>query len=371
MSSHAYLSPSSSERWISCPPSVKLSEKFQDEVSSYAKEGTEAHALCEHKLKKLLGQDSKDPTDDLDFYSEEMEECAESYATYVMEIISRYKGPLVFIEQRLDLSKFAKESYGTADCIVLADNEINVVDYKHGQGILVDAHENTQLMLYGLGALNLFDGIYDIKKVIMHIYQPRRENISTFEMSTDELYKWTEGVLIPKSKLAFNGEGNYKSGDWCRFCKAKNICRERANIALEVARCEFKLPPLLSDEEVENALKDVEQIESWVKDIKEYALKRALEGKKWTNFKLVEGRSNRRYVDEEKVADVVKAEGYDPYEQKIKGITAMTKLLGKKKFDELLSSLLEKPKGKTTLVPRSDKREEIETVKEEFQKEEI
>ncbi|SKC58063.1 DUF2800 domain-containing protein [Maledivibacter halophilus] len=371
MTSHAYLSPSSSERWISCPPSIKLSEKFQEEFSSYAREGTEAHALCEHKLKKLLGLESKDPTENLEFYNEEMEDCAESYATYVMEVISRYREPLVLIEERLDLSKFAKESYGTADAIIVTDGELHVIDYKHGQGILVDANQNTQLMLYGLGALDLFDGIYDIEKVTMHIYQPRRENISTFEIVADKLYRWAEEVIIPKSKLAFNGEGEFESGDWCRFCKAKSICRERANVALEIARCEFKLPPLLSDEEVEEALKHVDQIESWIKDIKDYAFKRALEGRKWTDFKLVEGRSNRRYIDEDKVARLVEAEGFDPYEKKLKGITSMTKLLGKEKFNDLLSGLLEKPKGKTTLVARSDKRQEIETVKDEFQKEEI
>lgn len=369
MSSHAYLSPSSSERWINCPPSMKLSEEFQEEASSYAKEGTEAHALCEHKLKKLLGMESKDPSESLEFYNEEMEECAENYASYVLEIISSYKDPLVLIEERLDLSKFVKESYGTADAIIVTDDEIHVVDYKHGQGVLVDAPKNTQLMLYGLGALNLFDGIYDIKKVTMHIYQPRRENISSFEMTADKLYGWAEEIIIPKSKIAFDGEGDYKSGDWCRFCKAKNICRERASIALEVAKCEFKLPPTLSDEEVEEALKHVKEIESWIKDIKDYALKKALQGKKWTDFKLVEGRSNRRYIDDDEVAHLVEAEGYDPYEKKLKGITAMTKLLGKEKFNELLSDLLERPQGKATLAPKTDKRQEIETVKDEFKKE--
>lgn len=366
MSSHAYLSPSSSERWISCPPSVKLSEKFQEEFSSYAREGTCAHSLCEHKLKELLGLDTKDPREDLDFYNEEMEECAESYAAYVMEIISRYKEPLVLVEQRLNLSRFAPDSFGTADSIVVADDEIHVIDYKHGQGIMVEANNNTQLMLYGLGALHLFDGIYDFKKVIMHIFQPRRDNVSSFEMEKEALYQWAEEVIIPQANLAISGEGDFKAGGWCQFCKAKNNCRERANIALEVAREEFKLPPLLTDAEVENALKYVEQMESWITDIREYALAKALQGKKWTEFKLVEGRSNRRYADEDKVAQIVKAEGYEPYDQKLKGITDMTKLLGKKKFEDLLSNLIEKPRGKPTLVARSDKRKEIETVKEEF-----
>lgn len=371
MSSHSYLSPSSSERWLNCSPSLNLAAEFNSDISSFALEGTEAHALCEHKLKSLLGLQSKDPREELDFYNDEMEECAESYAAHVMEIIASYDDPLVLIEERLDLSAFAKESFGTADGIVLGGDEINVIDYKHGLGVLVDAHQNTQLMIYGLGALNLFDHIYDIKKVIMHIYQPRRENISTFVMSADSLYQWAEEVLIPKSKLAFDGEGDYKAGDWCRFCQAKNICRERASLALQVARCDFKGPPLLSDEEVEKALADVDQIEGWVKDIKEYAFKKALEGKTWDHFKLVEGRSNRRYLNEDKVAGLVKAEGYDPYDQKLKGITAMTKLLGKKRFDDILSDLIGRPKGKTTLVPRSDKRLEIQMVNQEFKKEKL
>lgn len=350
---------------------MKLSEKFEDEVSSYALEGTEAHALAEHKLKKLLGLESKDPTETLKFYNDEMEECTESYASYAMEVISNYKNPLVFIEEKLDLSKFVKESYGTADAVVLGDSEVNVIDYKHGLGVLVDADNNTQLMLYGLAALNLFDGIYDLQKVIMHIYQPRRSNISRFELEADKLYKWAEDVLVAKAKLAFNGEGEYRAGEWCRFCRAKNICRERASLALQAARCEFKLPPLLTDEEVEEALENIKEIEKWTKDIKEYALKRALEGKRWNNFKLVEGRSNRRYADKDKVAQLVEKEGYDPYEKKLIGITAMTKLLGKDKFNELLSDLLEKPRGKTTLVPDTDKRKEIENIKDEFQKEEM
>ena len=371
MTSHTYLSPSSSERWINCPPSMQLSEEFQAEASSYAKEGTEAHSLCEYKLKKLLGIDRKDPTENLEFYNEEMEECAENYASYVLEIISRYKDPLILIEERLNLSKFVKESYGTADAIIVTDDELHVIDYKHGQGILVGAHENTQLMLYGLGALDLFYGIYDIEKVTMHIYQPRKENISSFEITADKLYRWAEEVIIPKSNLAFNGEGEFESGEWCRFCKAKNICRERASLALEAARCEFKLPPTLSDGEIEEALKHVDQMESWIKDIKAYALKKALQGKKWADFKLVEGRSNRRYIDDDKVAHLVESEGFDPYEKKLIGITKMAKLLGKQKFDELLSGHLEKPRGRATLVARTDKRREIENIKDEFQKEEI
>ncbi|WP_100065011.1 DUF2800 domain-containing protein [Miniphocaeibacter massiliensis] len=364
--SHAILSASASYRWINCPPSVRLSEEFTEKTSEYALEGTNAHQLCENKLKRVLGMDTKESIHDLDFYNDEMEECAEGYVNYVFEIISKYEKPLVLIEERLDLSKFAKDSFGTADCIILGDRELHIIDYKHGQGILVDAENNSQLMLYSLGALNLFDDIYDIETVTMHIYQPRRENISVFTRTPIELYKWAKEVIKPKAELAYKGEGEYKSGEWCRFCKAKNTCRKRVEVALEIAKEEFKFPPLLSDSEIEEILEILDQIDSWSKDIKDYALGKALEGKKWKNYKLVEGRSNRKYVNEEKVADIVIKEGLNPYEEKLLGITAMTKLLGKERFNELLSDLLEKPKGKPTLVSRSDKREEIETVKEEF-----
>lgn len=367
--SHAILSPSSSERWLNCPPSARIAEASQDRTSPYAQEGTEAHALGEHKLKKLLGYQTKDPTASLTFYNKEMEECAEGYANYVMELIGAKTRPLVWIEQRLDLSVFAEGSFGTADCIVIAEDELHVVDYKHGLGILVDSYENPQLQLYGLGALHLFDAIYDVERVVLHIYQPRRENISVFEISKEALYQWAEEVVIPTSKLAFNGDGSFRAGDWCHFCPIKNKCRERANATLKIAQSEFKQPALLSDEEIDAVLQKVDLIESWLKDMKAYAYARAMGGQKWTSVKLVEGRSNRKYTNEDAVAEVVQAAGFDPYEKKLKGITAMTKLLGKETFHELLANHIEKPKGKLTLAARSDKRPEVETINMEFKKE--
>lgn len=364
--SHALLSPSASKQWLNCPPSIRLSADCKDDVSSYALEGTAAHTLCEYHLKKLLGREVENPSEHLTFYDEQMEECAEGYATYVMEIIEAYHRPVVLIEERLNLSKYVRDAFGTADCIVLGGEELHIFDYKHGQGVLVEANENPQLKLYGLGALYLFDGIYNIEKVTLHIYQPRRDNISTFEIASQELYRWAEEELVPKAELAFKGEGEFSCGDWCRFCKVKNTCRKRADQALAIAKEEFKRPPLLSDEELERALGIATDLELWVKDIREYALMKALEGKKWAEFKLVEGRSNRRYVDESRVAELVASEGFNPYEEKLLGITAMTKLLGKERFNELLWGLLEKPRGKPTLVSREDKREELETVKEEF-----
>ena len=373
MSKHALLSPSSSSRWLSCPPSLRLGQHYEDTTSSYAAEGTEAHTLGEYKLKTLLGMKAKDPTANLEYYNEEMEECAENYANYIIELYEKAKAqhfdPLILIEQKLDYSKYTEGGFGTGDCIIVSDDTLHVIDYKHGVGILVDADDNSQMKLYGLGALGLFDGIYDIKTVAMTIYQPRRNNISTFTLSKDELYKWANEILKPTAELALGGKGEFKCGDWCTFCKVKHECRARAECNLELAKYEFKLPPLLEDEDIEDILSRVDELVAWASNIKDYALTAALQGKEWQGFKLVEGRSNRRYINEEEVIDVVKTNGYDPYVQKIKGITAMEQTLGKARFSELLANLadlVEKPKGKPTLVPESDKRPAINTAVDDF-----
>jgi hypothetical protein len=370
MGKHALLSPSSSHRWLNCPPSLRLSQNYSDTSSFYAEEGTEAHLLGEYKLKTLLGKKEVDPTSNLKYYNQEMEECAENYANYILELYQatkdKHSDPLILIEQKLDYSKYAEGGFGTGDCIIVSDDTLHVIDYKHGVGVLVDADDNSQMKLYGLGALELFDGIYDIKTVSMTIYQPRRNNISTFTLSTNELYKWANEVLKPAAKTALEGRGEFKCGDWCTFCKIKHECRARADYNLELAKHEFRLPPLLEDEDIEDILFKIDELTSWASNIKEYALTKALQGKQWSGFKLVEGRSNRKYISEEKVIEVVKSSGFDPYEHKIKGITAMEKTLGKSKFSELLAHLVEKPKGKPTLVSESDKRPAINPAVDDF-----
>lgn len=366
MRTHAILSASSSNRWLECPPSARLNDLVQDTVSPYAKEGTEAHALCEHRLKEALEMESTDPIPHLSMYSQEMEDVANSYVLFIQEIIEGASNPQVLIEQRLDFSDFVPDGFGTGDCVILAEDTIHLLDLKFGKNQIVEAEENTQLMLYGLGCLQLFDGIYDIKKISMTIFQPRRDNISTYEVSKDELLKWAEEYVKPRAKLAHDGVGDFCAGDWCQFCKVKATCRERARANLELAKLDFALPPTLADEEIEEILGQLDDLTSWAKDIQEYALSRAKSGKRWAGFKLVEGRSNRKYSDEEKVAETVAQAGYEPYEQKLLGITAMTKLLGNKKFNELLGELVIKPVGKPTLVPESDKRPELENDFYEF-----
>lgn len=370
---HAILSASSSHRWLNCPPSARLCETYEDKGSDYTAEGTDAHSLCEYKLRKALGMEATDPTEHLAWYNEEMEDCANGYAAYILELVEAAKetcaDPVVLIEQRVDFSRWVEQGFGTSDAILISDGTLHVVDYKHGLGVLVEADNNPQMMCYALGALELFDAIYDIDTVAMTVYQPRRQNVSTFEMSKVDLYRWADEVLKPTAELAFAGDGNFLCGEWCGFCKAKHECRARAEANLMLAQYDFKLPPLLEDTEIEVILSRADQLVSWVNDIKEYALQQAISGKEWTGFKLVEGRSNRRYTDEAAVTQTVTNAGFDPYERKLLGITAMQKLLGKSRFDELLSAYIEKPQGKPTLVPESDKRPVMNNAKTDFMEE--
>ena len=370
---HAVLSASSSERWLHCPPSARLCENYEDKGSDYAAEGTDAHELCEYKLRKALGMEAQDPTENLTWFNEEMSDCANGYAAYVVEQVEAAKqtcaDPIVLIEQRVDFSRWVESGYGTADCIIIADGTLQIIDYKHGLGVLVSAEENPQMQCYALGALELFDDIYDIDSVRMTIYQPRRDNVSTYEISKDELYRWADEVLKPTADLAFVGDGNFLCGEWCGFCKAKHDCRARADANMELARYDFKLPPLLTDEEVEEILSRVDDFVAWASDIKDYALQQAISGKEWNGWKLVEGRSNRKYTNETAVAGAVTDAGFDPYERKVLGVTAMQKLLGKSRFEEILAAYIEKPQGKPTLVPESDKRPAMNTAKNDFMEE--
>ncbi len=370
---HALLSASSSKRWLNCPPSARLSENYDDKGSDFAAEGTDAHSLCEYKLRKALGLEATDPTENLTWYNEEMEECAEGYTEFVMELVTEAKktcsDPTVLIEQHLDFSQYVKDGFGTGDLVLIADVTLHIVDYKHGKGVEVSAIENPQMMLYALGALHLFDALYDIETVSMTIYQPRRSNVSTHTIPKSDLYAWADTILKPTADLAFTGGGEFKCGEWCQFCKAKVDCRERANYNMALARYDFADPPLLTDEEVEEILAKVDDLISWANDIKEYALQAAVSGKVWRGWKVVEGRSNRKYTDERLVASAVIAAGHEPYEQKLLGITEMQKMLGKAKFENILGGLITKPQGKPTLVPESDKRPAINTAKQDFMEE--
>ena len=374
MGNHALLSASSSHRWLNCPPSARLCEGYDDKGSNFAAEGSDAHSLCEFKLRKALGMEAKDPTDNLTWYDAEMEESASGYAAFVMELVAEAKktcsDPVVLIEQRLDYSKYVQSGFGTGDCVLIADGTLHIVDFKYGRGVLVEAEDNPQMKLYALGALEIFDCLYDIDTVSMTIYQPRRANVSTFTLTRQELLDWAETVLVPTAELAYAGDGEYHCGEWCQFCKAKADCRERARANMELARYEFRQPPLLTDEEVEEILGKLDSLMDWASDIKDYALQAAISGKHWSGYKLVEGRANRRYTDENAVVAAVKAAGYDPYDEpKLLGVTAMTTLLGRKQFNDILGGLITKPQGKPTLVPESDKRPAMTTILDDFKEE--
>lgn len=373
MSNHAILSASSSHRWMNCPPSVRLTEHIVDHGSVYAAEGSEAHELCEYKLRQLLGMEARNPLDrpgGLQYYDTTMEDAATGYAAYVMEVLEEIRktcpDPIVMVEQRLNFSRWVKDGFGTGDALLIADGILQVIDMKYGTGVPVSAEGNSQMRLYALGALDMFSDLYDIETVRMTIYQPRLSNISTETLSRADLLEWAEQTLRPVAELAYKGEGDINAGSWCRFCKLRTTCRKRAEANLKLAQHDFKLPPTLSNEEIAVILDQLDDLTSWAADIREYALSAALSGTRFDGWKLVEGRSNRRYTDEAAVAQAVIDTGHDPYERKLRGITAMEKLLGKKQFSILLGDLVERPQGKPTLAPISDRRPELANAKNDF-----
>lgn len=360
MGNHAILSASSSHRWLNCLPSARLELEFEDQSGAAAKEGTAAHDLCEHKLKKALHIRSKRPISEYD--SDEMEKCTDDYVAFIMEQVELARksctDPIVLIEQRLDFSCYVPDGFGTGDCVIISDDRLHIVDFKYGMGVLVDAVDNPQMKLYALGALGIYDHLYDIKEVSMTIFQPRRENISTWTIPVEELKDWAEEELKPRAVKAFNGEGEYIPGPWCTFCKVANRCRARAEEKLRLAEKDFKMPPLLTDNEIEEILMILPDLTKWANEITAYATDAAVNhGKGWNGFKVVEGRSVRKYKDEESIAEKAMAEGYkDIYRKSLIPMTEMQKLMGKTKFEEILGDLIYKPPGKPILVPNSDKR---------------
>ncbi|WP_042395762.1 DUF2800 domain-containing protein [Clostridium saudiense] len=363
MGKHALLSASASHKWLHCPPSARLEENEENTSSVFAAEGTAAHELSEYKLRNYLGIKTERPVSEFD--SEELEMYTDIYVSFATELIDEVrtncKDPVILIEQRLDYSCYVPEGFGTGDLLIVADENLDIVDLKYGRGVAVSAEDNPQMKLYAIGALNLFDSLYDIKKVRMTIVQPRLESISTYEMLTEDLLSWAENELKPRADLAFKGEGEFLSGEHCRFCRVRHNCRARSEEFLDAAKYEFKKPDLLTDEEIADVLFISDRLSTWANDVHNFASHLAInEGKQWPGFKLVQGRANRKYKDEKAVIEVCEDNGIsDIYSKSLLGITAMEKLIGKKKFNEILGTLIERPEGKPTLVPSSDKRKEI------------
>lgn len=385
---HALLSASSANRWLNCTPSAKLEEAEGPRASSvYAEEGTLAHELGElyikhDVIKSIDDQVFSDRFDEIlnnDLFSEEMLDVVPIYVDYCAgqyaEALTKDAEAIIEIEQKLDLTEFVPESFGTADCVVLGGNTLEIIDYKHGKGVPVYAEWNKQLMLYALGALRKYDVLYDITQVRVTIVQPRINNISSWQISVDELLAWANEELKPAAKLAFAGKGVIKAGDWCKFCAVKNRCRALYEKQMEVAKYDFQEPTLLTDEEIADILTKIPGLIEWANSVQSYAQDEAItNGKVWNGFKLVEGVSRRKWLDEDKAAEAIfsnipEASEDQVYEMKLKSISALEKEFGKKTIAEKLSNVIVKPQGKPTLVPLSDKRPAlgIEEAKNDFQ----
>ena len=371
MGKHALLNASSAHRWLTCPPLPRLENFFEKEVSEVANEGTDAHRLSEYKLRKVLSEKVRKPK--LKYFDKDMDSYTDDYVNYIVETIENIKkstkDPIVLIEQRLDFSNYVPDGFGTGDCIIIADKTLHIIDLKYGRGVEVSAEENPQMMLYALGALNIYDALYDIDEVVMTIFQPRKYNISSSEKSVEELKNWADTVLKEKAELAFNGLGVVTYGPWCQFSNCNVVLRARKDYHDNLMRFQLCSPHLLNDAEIEEVLEHIDDLVKWASEIKEYATKITLENdKEWSNYKLVEGRSIRKIKDEERVAEILKENGYnDIYKTSLLTLTELQKLLGKDKFNELLGDYIIKPEGKPTLVLKSDKRKEI--VKHEVNKE--
>lgn len=360
---HARFSPSAANRRIHCPPSLLLEEQFEDGESVYAAEGTAGHAMAEHLIRKYLKQRTKRPTSE--FYTDELLEAVDEYVSFVIGEIEdarrACKSPVLLVEQRVDVTEYVDSCFGTADMVIITDKVAHVIDLKLGKGVEVHAEENPQLMIYGLGVLHMAEALYDIETVRMTIFQPRLGNSSTWSVAPKLLTRWGDEVLRPAGTQALMGAGEFCAGTWCRFCKARNQCRARAESFLEMAQHEFARPALLSDEEIADIIGKADELAKWAADVYAFAQDQAIiHGKAWPGFKVVEGKSNRKYTSEDEVVQAATAAGYqDIYKRSLIGITEMERLMGKERFREVLGPLVYKPKGKLTLVPESDKREAV------------
>ena len=390
---HALLSASSSKQWLHCTPSARLQEQFPNESSVYAAEGTFAHEVCEYKVKKYMKERVKRPQSE-EYYTEEIDQITDVYAEFVISVIEEMKRngcePLVMVEEKVDYSHIAPSGFGTADMLIIGRDEngkgvLHIADFKTGQGVFVDADHNSQMMLYALGGLAAYGYIYDIEIVRMSIIQPRLDNISTFECTRKELEDWGESIK-ETAKLAYEGKGEQKPGDWCRFCRAKPVCKACKDEALSLCREEFidldegalsdeesvsskvdmsepvfKQPGLIPISELAQLLPTLNRISSWIESVFAFISSEAINhGVPIPGYKVVEGRSKRVFTDTKGVVDTAVANGYtDIYKKQLITLTEFEKMMGKKKFAELLGKYVTKPPGKLSLVPESDPREAV------------
>ncbi|KAI3349058.1 DUF2800 domain-containing protein [Clostridium botulinum] len=381
MAKHALLSASSSSRWLNCPPSVKLEEGFENTTSVFAEEGTLAHELGEITLRLNLGEFTKRKYSsqltkimENELFTKDMPDYVDMYVDTCMEKVSEAKATtpdaIAIVEQRLDFSDWVPDGFGTGDFVIIADGTMEICDLKYGKGVQVSAKDNSQMRLYALGAISQFEFLYDIQKVKMTIIQPRLDSISTDEMTVDELLNWADEVVKPTAELAIKGEGKFCTGDHCKFCRAKAVCRARADKNMELAQYEFQKPPTLDNNDIGFILNRVDELTSWAKDVKEYALNQALKGEEFDGFKVVEGKSNRKWANEKAVGDILIEQGFLEniiYTKKLTGISNMESAIGKKEVNRLLGDYIVKPQGKPTLASETDKRPVFNPAKADFQ----
>ena len=381
---HALLSPSAAHRWLNCTAAPRLEENVEDKGSSYADEGTLAHAYCAKHLKTFLGVDTVDEDAEIaqfyeTYHTGEMDEYTDTYKTIVLEKFNaartKTRDAQLLVEVRLDFTKYMPEAFGTADAVIIADGCLEIIDFKYGKGVKVSAVENPQMKIYALGAYEAFSFEYNITRVRMTIVQPRIDNLSEFEITADDLQKWAVETLQPKAKEAFSGEGKQKPGVWCQFCKVKARCKALTETALNLAK-EKADPNLLTPEEIANdVLPFIDIVKSWLTGVEEYTLQAALNGTNYPGYKIVAGRSIRKITDAEAVMQELQSNAFaeESYmkPRELRSITDLEKLVGKKRFTELCGKWIEKPQGKPTLVPESDKRPAYDTTADDFKDVEV
>ena len=378
-SSHALLSPSSAHRWLNCTAAPRLEEHFPDEGSDYAREGTLAHAYCAKLLKEFLHLPTDEEKAEIAEYASYLSgEMSEHVDTYYAIVIEKYNAALqrtpdakLLVEVQLDFSDVIPESFGTSDAVIIADDEMEVIDFKYGKGVKVSAEENPQMMIYALGAYNAYSDEYNIKKVRMTIVQPRLDNLSEYELSVRKLKKWSKETLQPRARAAFEGKGEQMPGEWCRFCKCKGQCRALAKTSIETAT-RFESPDLISDDEMAHeVLPSLPVIRTWLDAVESFALQRALGGAEFDGYKVVAGRSVRKIVNPDAVMATLDEQGFraDDYlkPSELRSLGDLEKLVGKKRFTELCGSFIQKPQGKPTLVTIDDKREPYNPAAADFQ----
>lgn len=366
---HALLSASGAYRWLSCPGSARLEDKFEDEPSIYAAEGTLAHEIAELKIIKYFTTDLrpsefKKRINELkknELYSAEMDRYTNEYRDYINDIYLSFESkPFFLAEQKVDFSSYVPEGFGTVDCTLVGDKVIHIFDLKYGKGVPVTAENNPQGMLYALGTYLEQSAIDEIEKVVIHIVQPRIKNTSSFEISSEELLKWAESIKDVAQK-AYEGSNEFHVGEHCGFCKANGNCRKQAEKYMNI---EVLDPALLTDEEIGEGLAKVKELSKWAKKFEDYALVRAQNGGNVKGWKLVAGRGgNRTFTDKAVAAQLLEEVGLDReeiYKTELISVTAAEKLLGEETLYKIAGNYIQKPEGKPTLATLDDKRPALE-----------